>query len=119
MFRFSVQGRIGSINEYRSNTLSISIAAERLAEGRDGSFTLTEWMRCVSFDPALNKQMLIDLEKGQTVLFEGRLVPRVRDKSATPKIYDTTLEITSFKRISKPKAKAEKPAAAQPAEAAA
>jgi single-stranded DNA-binding protein len=110
MFRFSAQGRIGSINQHRNNTLSISIAAERLANGRDGSFTLTEWMRCVSFDPALNKQMLIDLEKGQTVLFEGRMVPRVRDKNATTKIYDTTLEITAFKRISKPKAKAEKPA---------
>ncbi|KAF0177872.1 MAG: hypothetical protein FD160_2438 [Caulobacteraceae bacterium] len=119
MFRFAAQGRIGSINEYRNSTLSISIAAERLVEGRDGQFTATEWMRCVSFDPALNKQMLIDLEKGQTVQFEGRLVPRVRDKSATSKIYDTTLEIASFKRTSKPKAKAEKPVAAEPAEAAA
>lgn len=119
MFRFTAQGRIGAINQHRNNTLSISIAADRIAEGRDGSFTLTEWMRGVSFDPALNKQMLIDLEKGQTVLFEGRLVPRVRDKNATPKIYDTTLEITSFKRISKPKAKAEAPAKSETAEVAA
>lgn len=109
MFRFSAQGRIGSINQHRNNTLSVAIAADRIAEGRDGAFTLTEWMRCVSFDPALNKQMLTDLDKGQIAQFEGRLVPRVRDKNATPKVYETILEVTAFKRISKPSAKAEKP----------
>ncbi|QGZ94905.1 single-stranded DNA-binding protein [Terricaulis silvestris] len=104
MFRFTVQGRIGSINEYRSNTLSISVAADRLVEGRDGQYTATEWMRCVSFDAELNKQMLVELEKGQLVTFEGRLVPRVRDKSADKKTYETALEITSFQRGAKPKA---------------
>jgi len=104
MFRFTVQGRIGSINEYKNNTVSISIAAERLIEGREGQFTATEWMRCVSFDPALNKRLLADLEKGQTVTLEGRIVPRIRDKQAEKKLYEPTLEITHFQRGAKPKA---------------
>lgn len=104
MFRFTVQGRIGSINEYKNNTLSISVAAERLIEGREGQFTATEWMRCVSFDPELNKRLLTDLEKGQTVTLEGRIVPRIRDKNAAKKLYEPTLEITHFQRGAKPKA---------------
>lgn len=104
MFRFTVQGRIGAINEYTHNTLSISVAADRLVEGRDGQYTATEWLRCVSFDADLNKEMLIALEKGQLVTFEGRIVPRVRDRNADKKLYEPTLEILRFDRGAKPKA---------------
>lgn len=106
MFRFTVQGRIGSINEYKNHTLSISVAADRLIEGRDGQYTATEWMRCVSFDPELNRQMLTELEKGQLVTLEGRIVPRIRDRSAEKKLYEPTLEIIRFERVAKPKSKA-------------
>ncbi len=104
MFRFTAQGRIGSINQYKNNTVSISLAADRLVEGRDGQFTTTEWIRCVSFDADLNKRLLTDLDKGQSVTLEGRLVPRVRDKTADKKVYETTLEITGFQRGEKPRA---------------
>lgn len=115
MFRFTVQGRIGVINEYRNNTLSISIAADRLVEGRDGQYTATEWLRCVSFDADLNKEMLSVLEKGQMVSFEGRIVPRVRDKQAEKKIYEPTLEIQRFERGAKPRANGRsKPAQSAP-----
>ena len=117
MFRFTAQGRIGSINEYKNNTLRISLAADRLVEGDDGQWTKTEWLACVSFDPALNKDMLSDLDIGQTVILEGRIVPKLRDKTADKKLYDPMLEITRFQRISKPKAPKTKPA--QTADAAA
>lgn len=117
MFRFTTQGRIGSINEYKNDTLRISLAADRLVEGNDGQWTKTEWMACVSFDPALNKEMLSDLEVGQSVILEGRLVPKLRDKSAEKKLYDPMLEITRFQRVSKPKAPKAK--TAQTAEASA
>jgi single-stranded DNA-binding protein len=104
MFNFSVQGRIGSINEHRNNALAISLAAERLAENKDGQYTKTEWVRCVSFDAALNKAMLEALEVGQTVTLEGRIVPKLRDKNAAQSLYDPMLEITRFARGAKPKA---------------
>ncbi|WP_167755562.1 single-stranded DNA-binding protein [Vitreimonas flagellata] len=113
MFCFTANGRIGSINQYKNNTVSISLAADRLVEGRDGQFTATEWIRCVSFDADLNKRLLTDLDKGQSVTLQGRLVPRVRDKTADKKVYETTLEITGFQRGEKPKAQS----ARAPAEA--
>ena len=82
MFRFTLQGRIGRIQELQKNTLRISLAADRLVEGRDGQWTATEWLSCVSFDAALNTQMLIELEKGQSVTLDGRIVPRVREVDA-------------------------------------
>ena len=114
MFRFTANGRVGSINQYKNNTVSISLAADRIVEGRDGQFTATEWIRCVSFDADLNKRLLTDLDKGQSVTLEGRLVPRVRDKNPDKKVYETTLEITGFKPGAAPKAQS---AQAKPADA--
>lgn len=119
MFRFTLQGRIGRIQELQKNTLRISLAADRLVEGRGGQWTATEWLSCVSFDAALNTQMLTELEKGQSVTLDGRIVPRVREVDGK-RIYDHTFEITRFQRHSKPKApKAKAAAPVEPAEAAA
>ncbi|MGE0743490.1 MAG: single-stranded DNA-binding protein [Hyphomonadaceae bacterium] len=104
MFRFTAQGRIGKIEELKAKTLRISIAADRLAEGRDGQYTKTEWLRCVSFDADLNVEMLTQLDKGDSVTFEGRIVPTVWMKGEQ-KIYDNTFEITRYQRLSRPKAK--------------
>ena len=103
MFRFQVQGRIGAINEYKNNTLRISVASDRLVEGNDGQWTKTEWLGCVSFNAELNAQMLTQLEKGQSVSLEGRIVPRTRERG-DQKIYDHSFEITRFQLQSKPKA---------------
>ncbi len=116
MFRFTLQGRIGRIEELKHNTLRLSVAADRIVEGPNDTWTKTEWLGAVSFDPALNTQMLTELEKGQSVTLEGRIVPRMRERDGK-KLYDHTLEITRFQLHSKPKAPAKaKPA---PAEAAA
>ena len=106
MFRFTAQGRIGKIEELKAKTLRISIAADRLAEGRDGQYTKTEWLRCVSFDADLNAEMLTQLDKGDSVTFEGRIVPTVWLKGEQ-KIYDNPFEITRYQRLSRPKAKSE------------
>jgi hypothetical protein len=107
MFRFTAQGRIGSIREYKNNVLRISVASERIAQGRTDSYTATEWAACVSFDPKLNKRLLADLVVGQNVTFEGLIVPRPRDKNAEKKIFELTLEISSFQPGARPKPKAE------------
>jgi single-stranded DNA-binding protein len=104
MFRFTAQGRIGKIEELGKKTLKISIAADRLVEGRDGQFTKTEWIRCVSFDETLNAEMLTQLERGDSVTFDGRIVPTVWMKGEQ-KVYDHTFEITRYQRLSRPKAK--------------
>jgi single-stranded DNA-binding protein len=117
MFRFTAQGRIGKIEELGRKTLKISIAADRLVEGRDGQFTKTEWIRCVSFDETLNAEMLTQLEKGDSVSFEGRIVPTVWLKGEQ-KIYDNTFEITRYQRLSRPKAKSAPKKADETAEAA-
>ena len=62
---------------------------------------------------ALRAALLRQWAKGQSVTLEGRLVPRVRDKTADKKVYETTLEITGFQRGEKPKAQS----ARAPAEA--
>lgn len=103
MFRFTAQGRIFRIQELKSNTLSITLVADRIVEGRDDTWTATEYLGCISFDAELNRQMLTDLEKNQNVTLEGRLIPRKRMVNDKP-VYDTTMEITGYKRISKPKA---------------
>jgi len=104
MFRFTAEGRIGKIEGLKSNTLRISIAADRLAEGRDGQYTKTEWLACVSFDAALNSQMLAQLDKGDSVSIEGRIVPSVWMKGEQ-RIYDNTFEITRYQLLSRPQAK--------------
>ncbi len=82
MFTFKVQGRIGSINEYKNNVVKISVAAERVVQGRSDNYTATEWAPCVSFDPELNKKLMASLVVGQNVTLEGLVVPRPRDKNA-------------------------------------
>ena len=96
--------RIGKIEELGRKTLKISIAADRLVEGRDGQFTKTEWIRCVSFDETMNAEMVTQLEKGDSVSFEGRIVPAVWLKGEQ-KVYDNTFEITRYQRLSRPKSK--------------
>ncbi len=118
MFSFKVQGRIGSINEYRNNVVRISVAAERIVQGRTDNYTATDWAPCVSFDPALNKKLIAGLSVGQNVTLEGIVVPRPRDKNAEKKIFDLTLEIQSFSPGAKPRAKsADQPAAEHAASA--
>ena len=48
--------------------------------------------------------MLTQLDKGDSVTFEGRIVPTVWLKGEQ-KIYDNTFEITRYQRLSRPKAK--------------
>ncbi len=48
--------------------------------------------------------MLTQLDKGDSVTFEGRIVPTVWLKGEQ-KIYDNTFEITRYQRLSRPKTK--------------
>ncbi|MBX3428153.1 MAG: single-stranded DNA-binding protein [Hyphomonadaceae bacterium] len=118
MFRFTLQGRIGRIEELKNNTLRISLAADRIVEGQSDTWTKTEWLGAVSFDQALNTKMLTELEKGQSVTLEGRIVPRMRERDGR-KLYDQTFEITGFQRGAKAKANGKTKAAPEPAEASA
>ena len=114
MFSFKIQGRIGRIDQLKNNTVRISVAADRLVEGNDGQWTKTEWLSCVSFDPAFNEKQLTDLEKGQAVTLEGRIVPRTRVQEGK-RLYEQTLEITRIQRGAKAKA-SERNNSTQPAE---
>lgn len=104
MFRFTAQGRIGKIEELKNKTLRISVAADRLAEGRDGQYTKTEWLSGVSFDAELNAEMLAQLDKGDNVNLEGRIVPNVWLKGEQ-RMFDNTFEVLRFQRLSRSKAK--------------
>jgi hypothetical protein len=117
MFRFTVQGRIGSIKEYKNNVVRVSVAAERIVQGRSDNYTATEWAPCVSFDPNMNRKLMADLSVGQNVTIEGIIVPRPRDKNAEKKIFDLSLEIVSFQPGARPKAKAAKSAESDTADA--
>ena len=119
MFRFTLQGRIGRIDQVKGTSaiVRVSVAADRLVEGQDGSWTKTEWMSAVSFDRTLNEKMLIELEVGQSVTLDGRVEPKKRQVGDI-NIYDQSFVITGFQRLSKPKANG-KTKPAQPAEAAA
>lgn len=109
MFCFTVTGRIGSMQKLAKDGLRISVGAERLAEGPDGAYTRTEWLGCISFDPALNEKLQHDLEVGMNVKLDGRIEPRKRMVDGKA-LYDTSLFIGAFERLSKPKATAKKPA---------
>lgn len=104
MFRFTIQGRIGRIDQVKAPdaVIRIAIAADRLVEGQDGAWTKTEWLNCVSFDRALNTRMLTELEVGQSVTLDGRIEPRKREVGDR-KITDHSFVITRFDRLSKPK----------------
>ena len=105
MFRFTAQGRIGRITAMAKQGLRISITADRLAEGPQGTYTRTEWLSCISFDAGLNKRLETELEVGQSVKFDGRVEPRKREVDGKP-IYDTSFFIERFERLSKPKGSA-------------
>lgn len=104
MFRFTIQGRIGRIDQVKAPdaVIRISIAADRIVEGQDGAWTKTEWLKCVSFDRALNQRMLTELEVGQSVTLDGRIEPRKREVGDR-KITDHSFVVTRFERLSKPK----------------
>lgn len=105
MFRFTIQGRIGRIDQVKAPdaVIRISIAADRIVEGQDGAWTKTEWLNCVSFDRALNQRMLTELEVGQSVTLDGRIEPRKREVGDR-KITDHSFVVTRFDRLSKPTA---------------
>jgi hypothetical protein len=111
MFRFTAQGRIGRIDQVKgaSEVVRVSVAADRLVEGKDGAFTKTEWLSLISFDQPQNERMLIELEVGQAIKVDGRVEPRKRELNGQT-IYDHSFVITRFERLSAPKAKKAKPA---------
>jgi hypothetical protein len=70
MFRFTLTGRIGRIEQVNGDAaiIRISLAADRLVEGpKDGSrgaWTKTERLSAVSFDEKLNRELLDALAIG-------------------------------------------------------
>lgn len=115
MFRFTLQGRIGRIEQVKGTSaiLRISLAADRLVEGpRDGSrsaWTKTEWLSVVSFDESLNARLLAEREAGQigvgiTAILEGRIEPRKR-QVGDAKVADYTFVLTRLEPLTKPAAR--------------
>lgn len=106
MFRFTLQGRIGRIEQVKGDAtiVRLSLAADRLVEGRDGSWTKTEWLSVVSFDEKLNRDLLDALEVGQSAKLDGRIEPRKR-QVGDANITDHSFVLTRFERLSKPPAK--------------
>lgn len=106
MFRFTLQGRIGRIEQVKGTAaiVRISLAADRLVEGpKDGSrgaWTKTEWVSAVSFDEKLNRELLTALEVGQSVTLEGRIEPRKRQVGEAT-ITDHSFVVTKFERLSR------------------
>ena len=103
MFRFTLTGRIGRIEQVKGNAtiVRISLAADRLVEGKDGAWTKTEWVSAVSFDEKLNREVLNALEVGQSVTLDGRIEPRKRQVGEAT-ITDHSFVLTKFERLSKP-----------------
>jgi single-stranded DNA-binding protein len=103
MFRFTLQGRIGRIEQVKGDAaiVRISLAADRLVEGKDGAWTKTEWVSAVSFDEKLNRELLAALEVGQTVALDGRIEPRKRQVGDAT-ITDHSFVLTKFERQTNP-----------------
>jgi single-stranded DNA-binding protein len=103
MFRFTLTGRVGRIEQVKGTTaiVRISLAADRLVEGKDGAWTKTEWVSAVSFDEKLNRELLTALEIGQSVTLDGRIEPRKRQVGEAT-ITDHSFVLTKFERLSKP-----------------
>ena len=103
MFRFTLTGRIGRIERVKGDAtiIRISLAADRLVEGKDGAWTKTEWVSAVSFDEKLNRELLAALEVGQSVTLDGRIEPRKRQVGDAT-ITDHSFVLTKFERLSKP-----------------
>lgn len=103
MFRFTLTGRIGRIEQVKGNAtiVRISLAADRIVDGKDGAWTKTEWVSAVSFDEKLNRELLGTLEVGQSVTLDGRIEPRKRQVGEAT-ISDHSFVLTKFERLSKP-----------------
>lgn len=103
MFRFTLSGRIGRIEQVKGTAaiVRISLAADRLVEGKDGAWTKTEWVSAVSFDEKLNRDLLDALEVGQLATLEGRIEPRKRQVGDAT-ITDHSFVVTKFERLAKP-----------------
>ena len=103
MFRFTLTGRIGRIEQVKGNAtiVRISLAADRIVDGKDGAWTKTEWVSAVSFDEKLNRELLGTLEVGQSVTLDGRIEPRKRQVGEAT-ITDHSFVLTKFERLSKP-----------------
>jgi len=103
MFRFTLTGRIGRIEQVKGDAaiIRISLAADRLVEGKDGAWTKTEWVSAVSFDETLNRELLTALEVGQSVTLDGRIEPRKRQVGETT-ITDHSFVLTKCERVSTP-----------------
>jgi single-stranded DNA-binding protein len=103
MFRFTLTGRVGRIEQVKGDAaiVRISLAADRLVEGKDGAWTKTEWVSAVSFDEKLNRELLAALEVGQSVTLDGRIEPRKRQVGDAT-ITDHSFVLTKFERLSKP-----------------
>ena len=103
MFRFTLQGRIGRIEQVKGDAaiVRISLAADRLVEGKDGAWTKTEWVSAVSFDEKLNRELLAALEVGQSVTLDGRIEPRKRQVGDAT-ITDHSFVLTKFERQTNP-----------------
>ena len=103
MFRFTLTGRVGRIEQVKGTTaiVRISLAADRLVEGKDGAWTKTEWVSAVSFDEKLNRELLTALEIGQSVTLDGRIEPRKRQVGEAT-ITDHSFVLTKFERLAKP-----------------
>jgi single-stranded DNA-binding protein len=103
MFRFTLTGRIGRIEQVKGTAaiVRISLAADRLVENQDGAWSKTEWLSVVSFDEKLNAQLLADLAVGQSASLEGRIEPRKR-QVGDAKLTDHSFVLTKFERLAKP-----------------
>jgi single-stranded DNA-binding protein len=103
MFRFTLTGRVGRIEQVKGDAaiIRISLAADRLVEGKDGAWTKTEWVSAVSFDEKLNRELLAALEVGQSVTLDGRIEPRKRQVGEAT-ITDHSFVLTKFERLAKP-----------------
>jgi single-stranded DNA-binding protein len=103
MFRFTLQGRVGRIEPVKGSAavVRISLAADRLVEGKDGAWSKTEWLSVVSFDEPLNTMLLAGLKVGASALLEGRIEPRKR-QIGEAKVSDHTFVLTRFEPLAKP-----------------
>ena len=108
MFRFTLTGRIGRIEQVKGDAaiIRISLAADRLVEGKDGAWTKTEWVSAVSFDETLNRELLTalaigHLQVGMAVTLDGRIEPRKRQVGETT-ITDHSFVLTKCERVSTP-----------------
>ena len=107
MYRFTLEGRIGRIDRVKDTSaiLRLSLAADRLVQGKDGAFTKTEWLSVVSFDQALNTQLLKTLKVGHTARLEGRIEPRKRQLGEAS-VTDHSSVLTKVERLATPASKA-------------